>query len=74
MLAKLFGPDPRSLLPVLLPEPLDTEARRLVAEGKHFDAVRLVRATTGIGLAAADRAVRALGDSSARPTEPPDRG
>lgn len=64
MLEALFGPDPNSLLPVLLPEPLDTEARQLVAEGKHYEAVRLVRGRTGIGLAAADRAVRALGGAA----------
>lgn len=64
MFSKLFGPDPDSLLPVLLPEPLETDARRLVAEGKHYEAVRLVRARTGIGLAAADRAVRALGGAA----------
>ena len=52
---------PPALVPVLLPEPLQSEVRRLLAEAGEVAAVRRVRAQTGIGLLPAVLAVRAVG-------------
>jgi hypothetical protein len=48
-------------VPVILPEPLAGEVRALVADGKHVEAVRLVRQRTHLNLVPAVRAVDAIG-------------
>ena len=48
-------------MPVILPEPLASQVRQLVAQGKRVDAVRLVRHRTGLGLLPAVLAVDAQG-------------
>ena len=58
----LNGPiDPE--VTVMLPEPLASEVRALMASGSKIDAVRLVRRKTGINLIPAVRAVEAIGPS-----------
>lgn len=54
-------PDP---VPVQLPEPLRTEVRAVFASTGLVEAVRLVRQRTGLDLASAVRAVKALVDDA----------
>lgn len=61
MFGSLFRRQPREqILPVLLPEPVETQVKKLLSEGKHTEAVRLARIRTGLGLTSAVRAVNAL--------------
>lgn len=66
MFGKLF----RRLYPVepdlivLLPEPLVSQVRGLIADGKRVQAVKLTRQRTGINMLPAVKAVDALGKSS----------
>ncbi|MCU1692180.1 MAG: hypothetical protein JWM64_1271 [Frankiales bacterium] len=54
------------LVPVLLPEPLRTEAVGLHAGGDEVAAVRVVREQTGLDLSTALRAVRAASGADPR--------
>ena len=50
-------------MPVILPEPLAAEVRVLLAEGDRYEAVRLVRQRTHLGMLPAVLAVDQLRDS-----------
>ena len=47
-------------MPVILPEPLAAEVRGLLADGDRYEAVRLVRLRTRLGLLPAVLAVDAV--------------
>lgn len=54
-LTRVSGPE----VAVVLPEPLAGDVRRLVADDRRVEAVRLTRQRTGLGLVLAVRAVDA---------------